>query len=106
MVDGGLKVEIHLSRNNVAMNGSMSISMNLTNDSKSDMTVDLNGMSAWITLTDSRHAPISEIPFLDEIVAPENRSPLFIPRGGSELVRVFGATVTKGSWNGFGQGAE
>ncbi len=100
--DRNLKVEVGLSTNIVAVSGSVSIAVKLTNSGTTDVAIDRNKVSAWISVADSKEAPITELPFMDEICAPGKMSPLVVPSEGSAVVRVFGAQVTRGRWEGFG----
>jgi hypothetical protein len=100
--DGHLKVEVGLSTNIVAVGGSVLITVKLTNSSTTDVAIDRNTVTASISVADSKEAPITELPFMDMIYAPAKTSPLIVPHEGSAVVRVFGAQVTRGSWEGFG----
>ncbi len=100
--DGHLKVEVGLSTNIVAVGGSVSIAVKLTNSGTTDIAIDRNTVTASISVADSKEAPITELPFIDEIYAPAKTSPLIVPSEGSVVVRVFGAQATRGRWEGFG----
>jgi hypothetical protein len=97
-----LKVEVGLSTNIVAVGGSVSITVKLTNSGTTDVAIDRNKVSAWMSVANSQEEPVTEIPFMDEICAAGKTSALVIPGGGSEVIRGFGAQVTRGSWKGFG----
>jgi hypothetical protein len=100
--DRNLKVEVGLSTNIVAVGGSVSITVKLTNSGTTDVAIDRNKVSAWMSVANSQEEPVTEIPFMDEICAAGKTSALVIPGGGSEVIRGFGAQVTRGSWKGFG----
>lgn len=104
--DAGLEVEASLSTNTVAVGGNVSITIRLGNPAKTDLTVNRNDISVWLSVTDSQDTTIAELPFMDEICAPSKASPLVVSAGGSEIVRVFGARVIEGSWKGFGTSGE
>jgi hypothetical protein len=100
--DASLEVGTVLSTNTVVVGGNVSITASLVNTEKPDVTVNRNDLSVWLSVTDSMDAPITELPIIDRISAPGEGSPLVVSAGGSEIVRVFGAQVTKGRWKGFG----
>jgi hypothetical protein len=100
--DKSLKIEFSLSTNTVVVDGNVSMTANLVNTGKANVALDRNALSVWLSVTDTQHQSIGEIPFMDEIHAPGKASRLVVPSGGSKVVRVFGAQVTKGSWKGFG----
>jgi hypothetical protein len=101
-----LQAGIRLSVDILAVGGQATITVTLTNNGKAAVSLNRNAISAWITMTDSRRAPVHEIPFMDEIHAPGKPSPLMLPPGGSGIVRAFGGRVTRGHWKGFGDAGE
>lgn len=100
--DAGLEVEFTLSTNTVAVGGRVSITVRLINSGETDLASNRNDLSVWLSVTDSKDVPVTELPFMDRIEAPSKGAPLGISVGESETIRVFPAQVTKGSWKGFG----
>jgi len=100
--DAGLEVDVVLSTNAIVVGGNLSITARLVNADKTDLTVNRDDLSVWLSVTDSHETTVAELPFMDEISAPSKAAPLVVSAGGSQIIRVFGAQVTEGSWEGFG----
>ncbi len=97
-----LKIELSPPTNTVVVGGNASMTVNLVNTGKTDIVLDRNALSVWLSVTDAQHQSIGEIPFMDQILAPGKDVRLVVPSTGREVVRVFGARVTTGNWKGFG----
>jgi hypothetical protein len=102
----GLEVEVTLSTNTVAVGGNVSITARLINSEETDLAVNRNDLSVWLSVTDSKDVSVTELPFMDRIEAPSKGASLSISVGESEIIRVIAAQVKKGSWKGFGTSGE
>ena len=78
------------------------MTLTLVNNGQADAALNRNAVSGWVMLADSKQTPIAEITLTDILYAAPPPSPLRIPRGGSEVMRVFRAKVTNGHWDEFG----
>jgi len=97
-----LKLQASLSADTVAVGGNVSVTVKLVNTGKKDVMLSRNDLRVWLSFTDLQDAPITELPFMDTICAPGKSSRIVVAGGESEVIRVFGAQVKKGSWKGFG----